>query len=53
MRQYAGAMVLAPLLAAALVLSPKETKVTFTGPGTYTYMCQIHPNMVGTVNVHP
>jgi plastocyanin len=31
----------------------KETKVTFTGPGTYTYMCQIHPNMVGTVNVHP
>jgi len=31
----------------------KQTQVTFTAPGTYTYMCQIHPNMVGTVNVHP
>jgi len=30
-----------------------ETKVKFTAPGTYTYMCQIHPFMVGTVNVHP
>jgi plastocyanin len=30
-----------------------ETKVKFTGPGTYIYMCQIHPNMVGAVNVHP
>jgi|SRR3954447_1677200 plastocyanin len=31
----------------------KETKVTFASAGTFTYMCQIHPNMVGTVNVHP
>jgi plastocyanin len=30
-----------------------ETKVKFTAPGTFTYMCQIHFNMVGTVNVHP
>jgi plastocyanin len=30
-----------------------ETKVKFTAPGTYTYICQIHPNMVGTLNVHP
>jgi plastocyanin len=30
-----------------------ETKVKFTAPGTYTYICQIHPFMVGTVNVHP
>jgi len=29
-----------------------ETKVKFTVPGTYTYMCQIHFNMVGTINVH-
>ena len=31
----------------------KQTKVTFNSPGTFTYMCEIHPNMVGTVNVHP
>ena len=31
----------------------KATKITFTAPGTFTYMCQIHPIMVGTVNVHP
>jgi plastocyanin len=31
----------------------KETKVKFTAPGTFTYICQIHPNMVGTVHVHP
>jgi plastocyanin len=24
---------------------------TFEDPGTYTYMCRIHPNMVGTVIV--
>ena len=30
-----------------------ETKVKFTGLGTFTYMCQIHFQMVGTVNVHP
>jgi plastocyanin len=31
----------------------KETKVTFNTAGTFTYICEIHPNMVGTVNVHP
>jgi plastocyanin len=31
----------------------KSTKVRFTAPGTYTFICQIHPFMVGTVNVHP
>jgi plastocyanin len=30
-----------------------QTKVKFTTPGTFTYMCQIHFNMIGTVNVHP
>jgi plastocyanin len=29
-----------------------ETKVKFTALGTFTYMCQIHPFMIGTVNVH-
>jgi len=32
---------------------PNETKVKFTTPGTFTYMCQIHFNMIGTINVHP
>jgi plastocyanin len=32
---------------------PRETKVRFTAAGTYTYICQIHPFMVGTINVHP
>jgi len=26
---------------------------TFTRPGTYTYDCQVHPNMTGTVTVTP
>ena len=26
---------------------------TFTAPGTFTYHCDIHPNMVGTVIVGP
>lgn len=30
-----------------------ETKIKFTAPGTFTYMCQIHFNMIGTINVHP
>lgn len=32
---------------------PSETKIKFTTPGTFTYICQIHFNMVGTINVHP
>jgi plastocyanin len=30
-----------------------ETKIKFTAAGTYTYICQLHPFMVGTINVHP
>jgi plastocyanin len=32
---------------------PSQVKVRFTAPGTYTYICQIHENMVATINVHP
>lgn len=28
-------------------------RFTFTQPGTYTYVCQVHPNMRGTVIVTP
>lgn len=27
--------------------------ITLSAPGTYTYHCMIHPNMVGTINVTP
>ena len=30
-----------------------DTKIKFTAAGTYTYICQLHPFMVGTINVHP
>ena len=49
MRQYAGAMVLAPLLAAALVLSPKETKVTFTLDATAHTVHGTVPLTSGTI----
>jgi plastocyanin len=28
-------------------------RATFTAPGTYTYHCEIHPGMTGTVTVNP
>jgi plastocyanin len=31
----------------------KNWSVTFTKPGTYTYVCLLHPAQVGTVIVHP
>lgn len=41
-----------PLHSAAL--SPGQTySYTFTTPGTYTYMCTIHPFMTATVTVTP
>jgi plastocyanin len=34
------------------LMAPKATfKHTFTAAGTFEYFCQLHPNMVGTVNV--
>lgn len=27
--------------------------ITLSAPGTYTYHCMIHPNMVGTIDVTP
>lgn len=32
---------------------PTSTKVTFSGPGTFTLICLIHPFMTGTVTVMP
>jgi plastocyanin len=32
---------------------PTSTKVTFTTPGTYAYLCLIHPFMTGSVTVTP
>jgi plastocyanin len=32
---------------------PKPFKLTFTKPGTYTYFCDVHPGMIGTVVVKP
>lgn len=34
--------------------APDRTfQATFTTPGTYTYHCEIHPAMTGTVTVNP
>jgi len=32
---------------------PTSRKVTFTTPGTYSYICLIHPFMTGRVTVTP
>ena len=35
-------------------IAPEGTfQATFTAPGTYTYHCQIHSTMTGTVTVNP
>jgi plastocyanin len=35
-------------------IAPNHTfRATFTAPGTYTYHCEIHPGMTGTVTVNP
>ena len=31
---------------------PSEVKVTVPNPGTYNLICQIHPFMVATLDVH-
>ena len=33
--------------------SGQTASFTFTAPGTFTYHCEIHPNMIGTVIVNP
>lgn len=35
------------------MLGPGEFKVTFTAPGTFTYLCDLHPGMDGTLVVKP
>jgi len=36
------------------VIAPNGVfRATFTAPGTYTYHCEIHPGMTGTVVVNP
>jgi plastocyanin len=35
-------------------LAPYGTfQATFTAPGTYTYHCEFHPEMTGTITVNP
>lgn len=43
-----GAFVTSPVLGGDATYS-----ITLSAPGTYTYHCMIHPNMVGTINVTP
>ena len=31
----------------------KSASVTFNVPGTFPYICKVHPNMTGTINVQP
>ena len=43
-----GAFATSPVLGGNATYS-----ITLSTPGTYTYHCMIHPNMVGTINVTP
>jgi len=43
-----GAFATSPLLGGNATYS-----ISLTAAGTYTYHCNIHPNMVGTINVTP
>jgi len=43
-----GAFAMSPLLGGNATYS-----ISLTAAGTYTYHCNIHPNMVGTINVTP
>ena len=44
----------APLFDSGNSLSSGGTYTfTFSTPGTYTYHCSIHPNMVGTIVINP
>lgn len=39
----------------AVVAPGESATITFTAPsaGTYTWVCTIHPNMIGTLIVQP
>ncbi len=43
----------APLFDSGNMSSETTYTFTFTTPGTYTYHCSIHPNMVGTIVINP
>jgi plastocyanin len=54
-RDSVGHLILAdgaePLFKSTLLLQGQTFRYTFTTPGTYTYICQPHPRMVGTITV--
>lgn len=47
-----GSMATAPESVAGFP-TEQTYSLTFTTPGTYSYLCLVHPGMVGTVNVNP
>ena len=42
-----------PLFDLGLQAPGVSVQFTFTGTGTFTYHCAIHPTMVGTIQVNP